>query len=592
LPLSYEGIEDPARQLAETLAHQIKSWIEENQTIYDRDLKAQRAMHAGDVMVLVQTRSAFVDHFVRALKKNGVPVSGVDRMLLTDQLPVMDLMALLQFCLLPQDDLTLACVLRGPLIGAEEKDLMALAIGRTGSLWQRLRGMPAYAPWRTYLEEIAALADMVEPLALLQHVLSVPCPADERSGRRALAGRLGPEAEDPIDEFLVMAENYAAQHGPSLQAFLFWFTASSAEVKRELERAEGRVRITTVHASKGLESPVVILPDTVHVPSATKLPKLMWDGASGLPFYIPKKPQNAFLLRLYEAAREAQFEEYRRLLYVALTRAADRLVVCGHRGEKAESFDQCWYEIVRKGLAPHHQPEAVHDDLHSFTPAIVLADYAQNARAEKQEERGLLASFAPPDWVLLPPPPPSSPPRPLVPSRPSSEEPSSAAPQDLRFARGRIMHKLLQNLPELAPEKREEAALRFLQNPQHRLAEEQQRDIAGEILTLISDPRFAPLFGCASRAEVPIIGMSGARIIPGQIDRLALVGDEVWIVDYKTNRPPPEKPAAIPPMYREQMEAYRTVLASVYPAKKIRCFLLWTYTLRLMEVLPSPLKAA
>lgn len=608
LPIGYETAHDPAAELARSLAARIQKAIEKGEAVFDRKLKAYRPMNAGDIMVLVQTRGPFVEHLVRALKKTGVPVSGVDRMALTRQLAVMDLMALLQFALLPEDDLTLACVLRGPLIGASEEDLMALAVGRKGSLWAALRHAKGHEVWAAYLAELAATADQTPPLHLLVRILNESCPADAVSGRRAIAGRLGPDAEDPMDELLNAAEEFAGRHSPSLQAFLHWLTSSETEVKREMEAAAGRVRIMTVHASKGLEAPVVILPDTVRVPQKTKVSKLLWDEQAQLPFYVPRAPRQTRLAELYDAAYAKQMEEYRRLLYVALTRPADRLIVCGFRPERTESFDSSWYSLIVSALGPLNQKdtllvEAAEASLClDVTPEIVIADYAVDLqgkikgdarlRGHDGEETGQLDSSghrndeALPSWLFAPPLPEPSPPRPFVPSRPSGDEPPNLSPQDARFKRGRLIHRLLQSLPDLDVAKRAEAARRFLSHTQHELDPVQQGDIAKEVLKLLEDKRFAPLFCAESRAEVPIIGLVGERLISGQVDRLVQVGDEVWVVDYKTNRPPPENDSAVPEIYRSQMESYRAVLQEIYPKNTIRCFLLWTYAPRLMEILP------
>jgi len=154
----------------------------------------------------------------------------------------------------------------GPLIGASEEDLMDLAIGRSGSLWSSLQrrasSEPRFAVWRDYLLALAAQADQKDPFAWLSDVLVLPCPFDPRSGRRAFASRLGPDAEDPLDELLRQAQAFSARHVPSLHLFLDWLLSSETDIKREMEQGEDRVRIMTVHASKGLEAPVVILPDS------------------------------------------------------------------------------------------------------------------------------------------------------------------------------------------------------------------------------------------------------------------------------------------------------------------------------------------
>lgn len=589
LPLGYEDAGDPSAQLAQSLAAQIAGWIRAGTLVYDKETKQQRPMNAGDVMVLVQHRGTFVEHLVRALKKRDVPVSGVDRMVLADQLGVMDLLAVLQSVLLPLDDLTLACVLRGPLLGLSEEDLMALAIGRgEKTLWQRLAEEPAQAQRWIYLTDLAAAADRLSPLQFLIRLLDSPCPADARSGRRALAARLGPDATDAIDELLNAAESFSLRHPPSLQLFLHWITTSEVEVKRELEQALGRVRITTVHASKGLEAPVVILPDTVRVPAKDKLPKILWDDVSGLPFYVPSATRNARLQGMRDAAYDKQMQEHRRLLYVALTRPADRLLVCGYKGKRANGFDQSWYALIQGALKPHHQDAVADDPSDLLVPDIVLADYALAASVASPAAPEAAPLTVLPAWALSPPPEEPTPPRPLVPSRPSEEDPPVVSPGDARFARGKLLHRLLQSLPDIAPDRREGAARRFAANPQHGLSQAQQDEIVIETLGLLRDERFAPLFGPTSRAEVPIIGLAGARLISGQVDRLVIAGDQVWIVDYKTNRPPPVDPARIPPAYRAQMEAYRVVLQAIYPKHTIRCFLLWTYAARVMEILPAP----
>lgn len=583
LPEKYETVHNPAAELAKRIADKIAGWIGAGETVYDRALKAERAVGAGDVMILVRHRGEIVGHLVRELKDRAIPVAGVDRMVLSQQIAVMDLLALLQFALLPQDDLNLATVLRGPLIGASEEDLMTLAIGRKGTLWDSLRDRKeeSFALWAAYLKNIAAMADILPPLPMLTRILGEPCPA-ERSGRRALAARLGPDAEDPIDELLAAASDFGLRRGISLQAFVQDMLTGETEIKRELEQAMGRVRITTVHASKGLEAPIVILPDTGAVPERKRLPKLIWADTDPLPFYVPRETANAQLRPLRDTYYEREMQEYRRLLYVALTRAADRLIVCGFQKKKTLS-DQCWYKLVQKALVPP-QEEGMEPQ------ETVLTDHAVETKRKpvppKKEKQKKAIEI--PSWAFAPPAPEPSPPRPFTPSRPSEPEPSAASPRDVRFARGRILHRLLQSLPDVEPARREQAAQKFLSNPQHELTAVQQKEMADEILRLLTEERFAPFFGSESRAEVPVVGLVGEKLIAGQVDRLALVGDEVWILDYKTNRPPPAQEKDVPALYRSQMEAYRSVLREIYPEKTIRCFLLWTYTGTLMEIPAGP----
>jgi len=589
LPVGYEPERDPAAELAGLIAKQIQQWVKDGLTIYDRAAKQDRLLLPGDVMILVRRRDRFVDHLVRKLKDLRVPVTGVDRMQLTSQLAVMDLMALLQFSLLPEDDLTLATVLRGPLLGCSEEQLMALAIDRKGALWQSLlekaENDAAFVPVRDYLQRCLAAADKVSPFAMLARLLNEPCPADEISGRRALLARLGPDAQDPIDELLNAAQDFSARHTPSLQAFLHWLNAAESEIKREMDHGAGRVRITTVHAAKGLEAPIVILPDTTSTPRKNDLPKFLWHPDYHLPFYVPRDPANAMLRALRDTARQKQMEEYRRLFYVALTRAADRLYVCGYETARQDNADESWYALISGALKTLHEPSSVPKKF-VVKPAIVLADPPLLKKETRRGKKSVVAKTETPlpAWAFRPPPPEPTPPRPLTPSRASEDEPPMISPRDELLARGRIIHRLLQSLPDVTQAEQEKIAARFLANPQHNLTQAQQTEISREVLALLKNTAFEPLFGPNSRAEVPIVGRIGNNLIAGQVDRLCVKDDSVWIVDYKTNRPPPESVEDIPTLYRKQLAAYRAVLQEIYPDKDVRCFLLWTYGPRLMEV--------
>jgi len=634
LPLGYEKERDPQAELAGVIAGRIRQWVVAKEKLPGH----ARPIAPGDIMILLRRRGRFADLMVRALKEAQVPVTGVDRMQLVKQLAVMDLLALMQFALLPDDDLNLACVLRGPLLDLSEEQLMQLAIGRKGSLWQSVKENPAFAVGRDYLKKWLEEADFATPFAMLAHMLNEPCPGSAISGRQALWARLGPDALDPIDELLNAAQEFGARHAPSLQSFLHWLTAAEAEIKRELDRGGGQVRIMTVHAAKGLEAPIVFLPDAANVPTARQTPKLLW-SAQGAPLYISRKPQAGAARQMWDEARQKEIEEYRRLLYVALTRAAERLYIGGWAGARteSESAEESWYALARRGLQNLHEPEST--DKNGPPADIVLADIETSIpQAEQLGSPPLaggvrggvlstkpiyeiaartphLASPAPgsakatpglgtrsaeasgvggrgeehvrhslPDWARQPAPAEAAPQRPLAPSRMAAEAEPPAASPDILFARGRIIHRLLESLPDVEDTKRDAAAARFLANPQHRLPPQEQKEIAAEVLALLRAPDYAPLFTPGSRAEVALAGYFEGKPVAGQIDRLCVQEDAVWIIDYKSNRPPPQRVEDVSPAYRKQLAAYRAVLADIYPGKPIRCFLLWTYGPSLMEI--------
>ncbi|KAF0097728.1 MAG: ATP-dependent exoDNAse beta subunit, partial [bacterium] len=545
----------------------------------------QRPVRAGDIMVLVRRRGSFVEDLVRLLKSLNVPVAGVDRMVLKEQMAVMDLMALGAFLLLPEDDLTLAVVLKSPLIGLEEDDLFALAHPRGHkSLWRALQNHAgASTPFgqaHALLAELLAMVDYRRPHELYATVLG---PLD---GRRRLVARLGPDAEDALDEFLTLTLRYETHHTPSLQGFLHWLETTRAEVKRNLDQSGvDAVRILTVHNAKGLQAPIVFLPDTLQAPDRT--PSLLWEeGEEGLMFWPPshQAPENPWCASLREAAKHARDREYRRLLYVAMTRAEDRLYVCGWHTQKAPP-PACWYTLIRTALEPLGTVET-DPLLAALTPSLLPAAEVLRLRSTSDESTGAAARelplapvrLPPPPWAVMPPPREPAPPRPLAPSRPDDREPPVHAParSEARFRRGRLVHRLLQSLPLVPAEQREAAARRYLDHAGADLTSLARAALAKEVLAVLDHPAMAPLFGLNAQAEVPVVGLVGARVVSGQVDRLVVTENAVIIADYKTNRPPPQRTEDVARFYLQQMAAYRAVLETIYPGRRVDCVLVWT----------------
>jgi len=584
-PLTQRHTASPRSRLAQGIAAQIRHWLDHDERLDARG----RAVHPGDVLILVRRRDGFAANLVRALKDRGIPVSGVDRMILTEQLAVEDLVALGEFLLLPEDDLTLACVLKGPLFGVSEERLFGLAYGREGSLWDRLKRAapadPTLAPVAETLRALLARADFVAPYELYAEILG------PRQGRRAILERLGPDAADPVDEFLSLALAYEREHIPSLQGFLHWLVTGATEVKRDLgQKGRDEVRLMTVHGAKGLQAPIVFLPDTVQVP--TRMPRLLWlDGA--LPVWVPRKgldPEAVAEARAL-ALRRAD-EEYRRLLYVAMTRAEDRLYVCG----AGEPKERSWHALIQAGLAPigdrfEFDNTGLIGPAGWSGPALRLqGEQVARARDDGAFTRRADAIAAVPPWLTASPPLEPAPPRPLAPSLPMGPEPAASSPlagaADLGagFQRGLLIHRLLQLLPEIPAPLRREAGARYLARPVHGQDPGEQAEILREVLAILEDPALASLFGPDSQAEVPITGLVGTYAVSGQIDRLVVGAREVLIVDYKTLRPPPTEPAAIPPAYLRQLAAYRATVQAVFPEHAIACALLWTSGPRFMRV--------
>ena len=462
---------------------------------------------------------------------------------------------------------------------------MALSMGRTGRLWNTLRDRAGEradwgAAWR-FLSALAARADYVSPHALLAEALG------PLGGRARLLARLGAEAAEPIDELLGAALAYTRLHPPSLQGFVHWLRRSGAEVKREAGGAGSAVRVMTVHGAKGLQAPLVILPDTTGLPPEREA--VVWGEADGVevPLWAPRGELRGPAWRgAAEAARLLRMREYNRLLYVALTRAEDRLVVCGWSPRRGEPAVESWYCLARRAF------ERMGAEIAAFEGAwggeMMVAASGQTAPVRRPEAAGMakvapLPAWAgrPGDWRPALPPDEPALPRPLAPSRPSGAlfGPVPAASSPLaavgaRFARGTAVHELLQHLPGVPHGGRVAAGAAWLARTVVVAAEREV--LLGQVLEVIGHPELAPLFGPAGRAEQPVSGLVAGQVISGVVDRMAVLADTVLVADFKTGRAAPGSAAETPVRYLRQLAAYRAVLRGAFPGRAVRCWLVWT----------------
>lgn len=576
-PVVQRPADDPEFRLAERIAGQIQHWLDNKETRTATGMP----IRPRDIMILVRRRNSFFAAMVKELKQRGIPVAGMDRMVLGDQLAVMDLMALARFALAADDDLTLATVLKSPLVGLDEDQLYALAHGRDGMLWQTLlasQGEVPFAEAQAFLGECVALADTVPPFEFFSHVL------ERRGGRKKLVARLGRDCLDPLEELMSLALDFERTHAPSLQGFLHWMETSETEVKREMEQSRDEVRVMTVHGAKGLEAPIVFLPDTCTAPSQT--PQLLWlEENVDTPLMVwPGRSEN--MVGPCAGARDAEAvkrdEEYNRQLYVALTRAEDRLYICGYESRNGRSSN-CWYDRIAAGFDRLEGAESV-----TAFDGESVRRYASGGRiGEFPEPIGeTVETITLPDWVSDPPGPEPLPTQPLMPSRLGEAEIPVSLPTVDKGAlkRGNLIHRLLEVLPGVAPARREEAARALLEKPAYDLSEGDINSLTGEVIAVLDEPAFSPLFADGSLAEVPVVGTIGTVTVSGQVDRLVVTEDSVMIVDYKSNRVVPKTARDAPEAYLRQMAAYRAILSRIYPEKTVKSALLWTSAARLMPL--------
>ena len=589
MPLDEAGGADPAIVAARRIAAAIAAWLAPDSAERVVSDGKRRRIRAGDVMILVRARNAFFEAMIRALKEIDLPTAGADRLLLPDSLAAMDLVAAGRAALTPDDDLTLATALKSPLIGLDDDDLIALAPGRPGSLDAALTasGAPHIAAARARLVAWRKRAREQTPFAFYAALLGA------EGGRCALLERLGPEANDAIDEFMALALAHEREQAPSLAAFLAEIEADDAPIKRDMATKSDGVRVMTVHAAKGLEAPIVFLADACSVGYTRHTERLidLGDREAGSPLFAWAARKGDDSARLGEASAhmsEAAAGEHRRVLYVAMTRAAQRLIVVGHHGVNGPADDN-WRGLIQSGLGELLQEAPAAWDARD-TIGRFGAPPGDEARDEAPPPP---PAWEEPDWLRRHAASEALPAT-LSPSRAAAPTRRADAGGRTRRRIGVLAHALLQRLPDLAPERRRAFAESFVAAHDGALAKAECGALVDAALAALALPALAPLFAETSRAEVSIVGaapLANGAALPfvGRIDRLAVAADAVYVADFKSGaRPPGGNPSA----YVAQLALYRAALAPLYPDRPVRAFLVWLTGAQAVEVAPAELDAA
>ena len=606
-PVDHEPASSGRKRLARDLALDIKRQVETGVTVYERKPKdgvpTLRPCGYGDFLILVRRRDATFEEIIRALKTAGVPVAGADRLKLSSHIVFDDLIAVARFALFPDDDLSLAGILRSPLCDVPDFEgpdsLFALA-GREQrkGLWRELRErageQPAWGRARDLLQAAIGARDR-DPFAFFSTLLNR---VDDtgRSGRARILERLGREAEEAIDETLAQVLAAEDRGGTDLETCLSLLETADVEVKREMEGARDEVRVMTVHGAKGLEAPVVILPDTTMRAKAqgpTLMPVALGDGPDEQEAWLMCPGSGKDDCDASGGARTARQDrtdaETLRLLYVALTRARDRLVVMGRVNSRGKAEDGSWWAVIeetfdRLGDAVRTiedgrrrygvDPELLAAKVRPPSPPAAAPDWSRAVPPRDAAAR--LASPSKMDEVLRIP----------APSPLATAAAGPGAPLG-RFRRGDLIHRLLERLPELPPADRADAAVRMLTRERD-LDDDQRREMIAAALSVLDDARFAPVFGPGSRAEVALAGsapnLPSGVAVSGRIDRLVITPERVLVIDYKTNRPAPDRIEAADPAYVLQLAVYVAVLRRLYPDRAVEAALVWTDGPRLMAV--------
>lgn len=571
-PVDLPGQRNHKVVLANKIADEIKRLLDNKETIPVEDentgVFSRRPIQAGDFLILVRGRTGGMFHqIIQACKERNLPIAGADRLKVGAELAVKDIAALLSFLALQDDDLSLAIALRSPLFGWSEQQLFSLAKGRgKRRLWQVLRDQQDLHPETLeVLVDLRNQADFLRPFELIERILT------RHNGRANLLGRLGQEAEDGIDALLAQALAYESASTPSLTGFLVWMQEDSLEIKRQVSTDGNLIRVMTVHGAKGLEAPIVILPETTPPRNDLKNELLASEGSV---FWKTRAEELPSLLSgLRSTALEKQEREHMRLLYVAMTRAEKWLIIAGAGDMKSEG--KGWYNVASDGMT-HAGGIATHFPT-GEGQRYAIGDWDRLPLRPARETQIKRTSL--PDWIAKP--------APSTPERRTTFSPSDlggakALPSELGLdeetakAFGSVVHLLLEHLPNFPKPNWALVAEKIITQSRLVLPPELTITATAEAFANLSNPSLAAIFAQDTLAEVSISADLLDERIHGTIDRLLVDADCVTAVDFKTNRAVPKTPAETPVGLLRQMGAYAHALSQIYPGKVIKTEILWT----------------
>ena len=612
-PVDKKPADDPAVLLADKISDSIKEWVGTTLPGMEKPLTF------GDILVLVRKRDRFITAFTRTMKDKGLAIAGADRLTLTDHIAVEDLLAMGRVVLLPEDNLSLACVLKGVFFNIDDDTLFALSHERGDvSLYDQIIKI-ADDIEHPQSDLAASILKQLEIIFRIGRSSSVfdfyAYLLGKLEGRKKILGRLSMEAEDVLDSFLDEALTFTNDRNGGLETFITELTNAEPVIKREVELERDEVRILTVHSSKGLEARVVFLIDhcgpawgETHRPEILTIENEPYQDGF---LWLTSKDQHVTATTESTARiSEAAEAEYRRLLYVGMTRAADRLVVCGFRGVR-EPNHTYWHQMVETAL---HESSTEIVDAQGDVVGLRWVAKEQPAITTKADEDDRVTpkqTTAIPDWLLTPAKADPPLPRPLTPSGAyaliardnlSGETlkfDTEAENNSIAIQKGNATHKLFEVLPDIKVEDRRTLAKDYLEKTCPALSSGQRDDIIQSVFGVLSDEQFKVFFEGDGKAEVSLAGRldikSGSMLVTGQIDRLIVSGEQVTILDYKTNRYVPQTLDETPEEYITQLALYRELVARIYKDKAIMSALLWTQTPELMvipeEVLDRALQA-
>lgn len=533
-----EGDESQSKNLAKQIASYIKNYIDSGKIMPSTGLPAR----PGDFMILIRRRNEFTDEIISELKNAGISVAGIDRMLISDHLSVKDIISAAKFALLPEDDLNLAALLKSPLIGMKDEKLESLAINRQNSLYEAL-------PEMEILDNLQQMALNLSAFDFLNNLIDI------MGAREILKEANGPDSDDALDELLNICTEYSKIGGTNLQSFIHWLEKSEIEIKRDIESRDN-VRVMTVHASKGLESPIVIMPDTTKVPKVQN--NLIWNDGNFL--WLGVNGNSNELYSKYKKEKEDKdYEEYLRLLYVAMTRAEDHLIICGF-SNKDKIDEKCWYGIVKEAMGD--LGNNVESDC-NLTSAVIASEAKQPSQTTN------LGCHAPSLSLLA-----------MTDIKTKPNYVRSPLDERMDISYGIVLHKVLEDSVKLGKFSLDKKHPYLYKLPPHL-----QNHIMKKLPKLFDEPEFIKILNYPEvKTEASMGYMEDGSFKFGRIDLLAISDSEAVIIDYKSESQPAKTKEEVPELYINQLTFYAEFIKKAYPNLQVTSKILWLENFSMMEI--------
>lgn len=537
------------------LAEKISSFIQK-QIASKRVLPATgKEIAPNDFMILFRTRDELTNDVIHALKKDNIEVTGLDRISLCDSLAVMDLISIAKFALNPYDDLNLCSLLKSPIFGLSEKELYNIAINqKESSVWKMLQSNDKYASLYKKLQNFIELYQASHVGNFFQYIVDI------LGYRTVLNSHCGPDSNDTIDELLYACNNFHKQNNSSIQHFIFWIEEYNTSIKRS-STDTGKVKIMTLHASKGLQSPFVILCDTTSIPTQTN--RFQWNDDNILLSVKNSSLTPEYYKDIKKQEQDKTYAEYLRLLYVGMTRAEDHLIICGYQGKRAIP-ENCWYELIRSSLS---KKSIINDD-----GSLIFGNKHQDVSPRKSEknydnEIEFFSSKLISETIRIKQ-------KPIF----SYNHPSPLTKKD-PMSYGLIFHKVIEDslvVPDLNIMKTHP----LIQT----LNAESRKRMLSSIDKITNNQKFCNLVKKDFYTEISIGTKEEELTKAGRIDLMVIKNSEVIIIDYKSDINPPNSTQKIPKSYKNQLNFYKNITQTLYPKKDIITMILWLENGNLMEV--------